>query len=182
MNTKKLLLTRSASILILTLFSFQACSESTSETVEAAKFENSKHKLDVKDAEKMQRLYLENQYRIINSRLSANQQKDSLDYREYWFPLEELKHYISYIEHKADSLNYDRQTLGIRIYNAAKLEEHKSIKSSVFLIGTHQTTDDDASKAGFMSTFNASLNPSNENIKSISAFNYGNSGMPPKQF
>ena len=182
MISKKLLLTRSASLLLLTLFSFQACSESTGETIESAKFEHSKHQLNIKDAEKMEMLYLENQYRIINSAMSINQTQNFKDHREYWFALEELKNYISYIEHKADSLNYDRQGLGIRIYNAAKLDDDKSIKSTVFLIGTHLKSSPEASKAGFLNALNTSQNGSNENIKSISAFNYGNSGMPPKQF
>ena len=131
MKTKTLMYSQTIIIIVLIILLFKCCSENTNSCA-SLDFENSPHKITDSLANEMEELYKVNQYNIINNSLGI------VDYREYWFPLQEVKSFLCYVEQKADSLNYDKNTLGIRVYNAAKTENGK-VKSSIFMTGTYGT-------------------------------------------
>ena len=167
MKTKTLIYLQSIIILILIFLLFKSCNGNNS-SCSSLDFENSPNKISAATANEMEELYKANQYSLINNEYGI------VDHREYWFPLKELKSYLCYIEDSADKLNYDKSTLGIRVYNAAKMKS-KTIKSSIFMIGTYK------SQVQNQSSSRSSTLTENENFDStISAFNYGQSGKEPK--
>ena len=175
MKTKSLVYFQTIIILILLALLFKSCGEKNT-TIQKSNFQTSSHMVERDAAIKMQELYKATQYKIINEKLGYQ------DYREYVYPLKALKDYISYLEQKADELNYDESTLGIRIYNAAK-NENGRVRSSIFMIGTYKEAKTSAAASFNLFSTNEMYNAIDENFKGdTKAFNYGTAGMPPKEF
>lgn len=91
-------------------------------------------------ANDMEELYKTVGWNAINDSLSSSGTPTE-DTREAWLSLQEMKDYICYFEHKADSLGY--QNLGLRIYFGAKLDSTltpdtlAAYRSTCFIWPTH---------------------------------------------
>ena len=172
-------------ILILSALLLKCCDKKL-QTCSNLNFETSPNGISAIKADSMEELYKDKQYTFLNEKfgyMDEGENRDYSDNREYWFPLKELKSYLCYIEAKADSFNYDKNTLGIRVYNAAK-RESCHVKSSIFMIGTYRT-EVELAQASFnvLNMFNTTLVNDTKNInfgKDTKAFNYGTSGKEPK--
>lgn len=183
MKSKILFYSQSIIIIILVILLFKCCEDKQDDCINSD-FENSPNKISDTLANAMEELYKENQFIFINENLGIE------DNRRHWFPLKELKSYICYIEEKADSLNYNKDGLGIRVYNAAKYDtlglnlpltgngiNDSLIKSSIFMIGTHNINLDQTVKMG-VGNSNRSIMQQNPNINfdDDKAFNMGDPG------
>ncbi len=111
-------------------------------------------------AKKLEAEYLNTRYAVINRTLGYE------DARDYWFSLNDLKTYISYIEENAPE---GSSNLGIRIYNAAYPEGFdervKSGYSTVYLVPT-------ALKASVGNGFAPPQNGQNHNLTNLKSMNY----------
>lgn len=175
MKTKSLLNLKAVLLMAFAAILISSCQDKPAD-YSTLDFKKSPNNISAKQANKMEELYKKHQYAIINNSLKIK------DHREYWFALKELKSYIAYIEQNAAENNYDKAGLGIRVYNAAKMEEGK-VKSSIFIIGTHNGKV--KTNKGSFNPINSALllqQPPNQNMKG-DAFNFGSSGDPdPLEF
>jgi len=183
MKSKPLFYAQSIIIIILIILLFKCCSEKQNDCTNSD-FENSPNKISDTLANEMEELYKSNQFVFINENLGIE------DNRRHWFPLKELKSYICYIEEKADSLNYNKDGLGIRVYNAAKYDtiglslpvtdigiSDTLIRSSIFMIGTHNINLDGSANMDLGNPSRSMIvqNP-NVNFNDDKAFNMGDPG------
>lgn len=183
MKSKILFYSQSIIIIILVILLFKCCEDKQDDCINSD-FENSPNKISDTLANAMEELYKENQFIFINDNLGIE------DNRRHWFPLKELKSYICYIEEKADSLNYNQEGLGIRVYNAAKYDtlglnlpltgngiNDSLIKSTIFMVGTHNIMlDQPDDLENENSPENVFFPYPNINIEDDKAFNMGDPG------
>ncbi|NND63832.1 MAG: hypothetical protein HKN48_11650 [Flavobacteriaceae bacterium] len=124
--------------------------------------------IPIEEAEELQNEFIETRAGILNDSLGFT------DTRDFWFSLDTLKQYIEYVEQEAARLG--KQNLGIRIYFAAYPENSEYPqpgRATVFMVPT-SLEDDPTLKRGFLP-----IAPTNTNIDSIQALNYGHGGQPP---
>jgi len=111
-------------------------------------------------AKELEDEYIRTRYNVINKTLGYR------DARDYWFSLNDLKTYISYIEENAPE---GSSNLGIRIYNAAYPEGFdervKSGYSTVFLVPT-------ALKASVGNGFAPPQNSQNHDLTNLKAMDF----------
>lgn len=96
------------------------------------------------------------------------------DTREFWFSLDTLKNYISYVEQQAKKQKL--RDLGIRIYFAAYPNDNQSADpgfSTVVLVPTSRNANN--IQHGFFP-----IDPEDDTIETIEALNFGHGGKPPK--
>jgi len=112
------------------------------------------------DAKKLESEYLRTRYSILTDTLGFE------DARDFWFSVNDLKAYISYIEENAPK---GSSNLGIRIYNAAYPngfdERVKTGYSTVYLVPT-------ALKASVGNGFAPPQNGQNHNLTNLKVMNF----------
>ncbi|KAA5533697.1 hypothetical protein F0919_14265 [Taibaiella lutea] len=90
--------------------------------------------IDKETAKAMEKLYVDNQYAIIN-RYRQSHGDDEPDSRETIFSLEEIENYIAYVKEASNALGL--RDLGIRIYQGAKSADEK-VFTTVFFAPTNE--------------------------------------------
>ena len=101
------------------------------------------------------------------------------DTRDFWFSLDTIKKYITYVEQQGKLKG--KENLGIRIYYAAYPTNGNYPDpgyATVFLVPTAQEQGLDVQK-GFLPISEDDLN---QNIDGLSPLNYGGGGIPPNDF
>lgn len=129
--------------LILMILSLISCNKDTDAVVQEPKptpeeyCKNPSGLLTNEVANKMEELYKKNQYVAINE-FFAKETPSYRDNRHFWYSVEELECYLSYIKHKGDSLGYDPSTMGLRIYLGAvpDKELQNRPKTKLFFVAT----------------------------------------------
>lgn len=126
--------------------------------------------LSVEEANQLEDEFISTRYRVINEALNIQ------DTRDFWFSLDSLKKYIEFVEFEAKKRGHNN--LGIRVYFAAYPENSNYPEagfSTVFMVPTAEANR--TGVKGFMP-----MEPLNQNIDSIPAFNYGQGGQPPNGY
>jgi len=127
--------------------------------------------LEYDEANRLEETFAKTRGRVIDASLGYP------DTRDFWFSLDSLKKYIEYVEYEAGKRG--NQDLGIRVYFAAypaNSSYPEAGYSTVFMTPTYRSGDDGV-KRGFFPT-----QPTNQNMDSIPAFNYGSGGFPPNNY
>lgn len=89
--------------------------------------------IDKDTAQAMEKLYVENQYAVINKNNAAHGDNEP-DSRETIFALDEIENYVAYVKQLSEEQGL--KDLGIRVYQGAK-EEGGKIFTTVFLAPTN---------------------------------------------
>lgn len=148
-----------AMALVLFGWIFSACEEPIPAPQQSISYE---------EAGALQLEFLRTRAQILNDSLGFT------DTRDFWFSLDTLKQYIEFVEQEASRMG--KSNLGIRIYFAAYPENSnypQPGRATVFLVPTAQDADAGL-KRGFFP-----MPPTDSNIDSIPALNYGHGGQPP---
>ena len=99
-----------------------------------------------------------------------------VDCREFWYSIEELEGYISYVKKEAKKLKYKKKNLGIRIYLGAyqPTEDKHDGLATIFLAPTVRKKAGSRGKDEIGDDDN-----DQENIDGIDPFNDNQGGWPP---
>jgi len=89
----------------------------------------------VNEVKEMRKLFLDNQYIMINDGLKKKNNSATVDSNHVTFDLEDLKLYIKKVEQFA--AENDLKNLGLRIYLAAKKDENNLPKTTMFFAPVH---------------------------------------------
>lgn len=163
---KKNVLTKSLSLLF---FTFLLVSCETNDEAAAPIKENPQQTLNCENANgyikkeealKMEALYVQNQYRVINKNITDD--PNYRDNRVVSFTIEEIECFFDNAKKKASAKGYDASKMRFKIYFGAKPEQSGTPKSTVFLV----TTVNDSIK-----NFAA-----DSNFDEGGYYNYGNAG------
>ena len=122
------------------------------------------------DANRLEETHKQTRATILNDTLGYE------DTREFWFSLDSVKKYITYVEQEAARMG--KTDLGLRIYLGAYPSEGNYPDpgySTVFIVPTAKYTN--TLKRGFFP-----MEDTQENIDSINALNYSQGGKPPKDY
>lgn len=95
--------------------------------------------IDSEKARKMQEDYKNNQYKIINA--FFREQIGNAEYsdnKSFWYSLEELECYFSFIKKEAKDKGYDPETMGVRVYLGAVKDDSikEAYKTKLFFVPT----------------------------------------------
>jgi len=150
---------------LLTVFLFSACEEIIDPPQQA---------ISVEEADRLEEEFKATRSAVLDTALGFE------DTRDFWFSLDTLKKYITYVEQQGKLRG--KENLGIRIYFAAYPPNGNYPDpgySTVFLVPTAQDRGLNSLRKGFMPV---SADDLNQNIDSIAALNYGGGGIPPNDF
>jgi len=126
--------------------------------------------ISFEEANRLEENYKVTRAAVINDTLGYE------DTREFWFSLDTLKKYISYVEQEGARMG--KTNLGLRIYLGAYPSQGNYPDpgySTVFIVPTAQGSN--PLKQGFFP-----IEEANENIDSLSPLNYSQGGKPPKDY
>ncbi len=127
--------------------------------------------ISFEEANRLEETYKQTRAAILNDTLGYE------DTREFWFSLDSLKKYISYVEQEGARMG--KSNLGLRIYLGAYPAQGNYPDpgySTVFIVPTSKSKGNPL-KQGFFP-----MEETQENIDSINALNYGHGGKPPKDY
>lgn len=150
---------------LLIVFMFSACEKIIDPPQQA---------ISVEEADRLEEEFKATRSAVLDTALGFE------DTRDFWFSLDTLKKYISYVEQQGKLRG--KKDLGIRIYFAAYPPNGNYPDpgySTVFLVPTAQERGLSGVQKGLMPI---SMDDLNQNIDSISALNYGGGGIPPNDF
>jgi len=132
-----------------------------------------KGSITAEQADKMETLYKDNQYEILNDALNNGSPVQTIqDYREVWFDVEDIIQYISYLKDIGEDKNLEN--LGLRVYLGGKREGEK-VFTSIFFIPTYRKVGTDPNDP------ESNINITDE-FDDVLGYNYGNSRRPPLEF
>lgn len=127
--------------------------------------------ISFEEANRLEETYKQTRATILNDTLGYE------DTREFWFSLDTLKKYISYVEQEGARMG--KKGLGLRVYLGAYPTQSNypdSGYSTVFLVPTAKS-ERNSLKQGFFP-----IDETHENLDSINALNYGHGGKPPHDY
>ena len=155
LTTKSLLII----VLVLSFLLFQECNN------KACAFGDPTDLITNAEADALEENY-KNKYQNLPEIIASNNGVMPQDVRDIWFDLETLQNYLNFVKEESDNLEYENP--GIRVYFGAKKTDGK-LKNTVFFTPTNRET----TRQG---------DDENNNSYKIKSLNYGNAGMPPKEF
>lgn len=136
---KKLLV---SPLIVLIVISILSCNKESDSTMPDMKEQQQYCKdplglLTSEEANRMEDFYKKNQYAVIN-KYFAKENEEYRDNRNFWYSLEELECYFSYIKEKGEALGYDPSAMGVRIYLGAIPDKkfRNSPKTKLFFVPT----------------------------------------------
>jgi len=131
--------------------------------------------ITVDDARKLEKNYV----KTIQKELLKDNKK--IECREFWWSLEDIEDYISYVKEEAKNKGY--QNLGLRFY-LGKYDKVKDDNMTMFIAPT-QRVEKSAQDSLLVSSFAAgtgSGDGTNENIYDIDPMNDGSGRIPPTDY
>ncbi|MBW2936622.1 hypothetical protein KXJ69_00800 [Aureisphaera sp. CAU 1614] len=127
--------------------------------------------ISFEEANRLEETYKKTRAAILNDTLGYE------DTREFWFSLDTIKKYISYIEQEGTRMG--KKNLGLRVYLGAYPSQGNYPDpgySTVFMVPTVKS-EGNPLKQGFLP-----VEDTHENLDSLNALNYGHGGKPPHDY